>query len=76
MSHEQYKCDKDRGNVVGLSGDVVGQGSCGGRGDRSGLDDIRGCNWLGNLHHNSAINHHHHHASSTFFSSPVSLLFL
>ena len=24
MSHEQYKCDKDCGNVVGLSSDVVG----------------------------------------------------
>ena len=31
MSHEQYKRDKDRGNVVGLGGDVVGWGSCGGR---------------------------------------------
>ena len=31
MNHQQYKCDKDCGNVVGLSGDVVGFGSCGGR---------------------------------------------
>ena len=77
VSHEQYKRDKDRGNVVGLGGDVVGLGSCGGRRDRSELDDIREWDWLGNLHHNSSINHHHHHhASSAFFPSPVSLLCL
>ena len=31
MSHKQYKCDKDCGNVMGLGGDVVGWGSCGGK---------------------------------------------
>ena len=31
MSHKQYKRDKERGNVVGLGGDVVGLRSCGGK---------------------------------------------
>ena len=68
MSHEQYKHDKGCGNVVGLSSDVVGLGSCDGVWNQSGLDNIRRCDWLGNPHHNSSISHHHH-ASSTFLSS-------